>query len=68
MRRKLECGIKLFEMVRAITELQYECALSGYRQSHIPSALRHLVAQPGHTRERKMVIMGVWERVLHNGF
>ena len=31
----LECGIKLFEMARAITELQYECALSGYRQSHI---------------------------------
>ena len=29
IRRVLECGIKLFEMVRAITELQYECALSG---------------------------------------
>ena len=29
IRRMLECGIKLFQMVRAITELQYECALSG---------------------------------------
>ena len=61
IRRMLECGVKLFEMVRAITELQYECALSGYRQSHTSSALRHFIARPSYARETKVMIMEVWE-------
>ena len=68
IRRLLECGIKLFEMVRAITELECECALSGYRQSHISSALRHLIARPSYARETKVMIMEVRERVKHNDF
>ena len=63
IRRMLECGIKFVEMARAITELQYECALSGYRQSHVSSALRHLIAHPSYTKETKVMIMEVWERV-----
>ena len=34
IRRMLECGLQQVEMARAITELQYEAALSGYRQSY----------------------------------
>ena len=63
----LECGIELLKMVRAITELQYSCALSGYRQSHVPSALRYLIARPDFARERKVLITGVWEKAKHNG-
>ena len=63
----LECGIKLLEMLRAITEPQYECALPGYRQSHISSALRHLIARPSYTRERTVMIMDVRARAEHNG-
>ena len=45
IRRMLECGLRPQEMARAITELQYE-DLSGYRQAHEPSALRHLMSRP----------------------
>ena len=59
----LECGLQQVEMARAITELQYEAALSGYRQSHVSSALKYLLSRPSYTKERKDVIMKVWEQV-----
>ena len=47
----------------AITELQYEAALSGYRQSHVRSALKCLLSRPSYTKETKDMIMEVWEQV-----
>ena len=55
-------------ITRAITELQYEVALSGYRQPHVPSALRHLMSQSTYSNERKVVMAEVWERPKRNGF
>ena len=52
IRRMLECGLQQVEMARAITELQYEAALSGYRQSHVSSALKYLFSRPSYTKER----------------
>ena len=63
IRRMLECGLQQVEMARAITELQYEAALSGYRQSHVSSALKYLLSRPSYTKERKDMIMKVWEQV-----
>ena len=63
IRRMLECGLQQVEMARAITELQYEAALSGYRQSHASSALKCLLSRPSYTKERKDMIKGVWEQV-----
>ena len=61
----LECGLQKVEMARAITELQYEATLSGYRQSHVSSALKihnkYLISQPSHTTEMGDMIMGVCE-------
>ena len=68
IRRMLECGLRPQEMARAITELQYEVALSGYQQFHVSSAIRHLMSRPSYSNERKVIIMEVWERVKHNGF
>ena len=68
IRRMLECGLRPQEMARAITELQYEVALSGYRHPHASSALRHLMTRPSCSKERKVIMMEVWERVKHNGF
>ena len=63
IRRVLECGLHLVEIARAITELQFEVALSGYRQSHVSSAIKHLIGRPSYTKERKDMIMSVWEQV-----
>ena len=63
IRRMLECGLQQVEMARAITELQYETALSGYGQSHVSSALKYLLSRPSYTKERKDMIMKVWEQV-----
>ena len=49
----LGCGLQQVEMAQAITELQYEAALSGYRQSQVSSARKHLISQPSYTKERK---------------
>ena len=59
----LECGLQQVEMARAITELQYEAALSGYQQSYVASALKHLLCRPSYTKERKGMVMEVWEQV-----
>ena len=50
-------------MARAITELQYEAALSGYQQSDVSSALKYLLSRPSCTKEREDMIMKVWEQV-----
>ena len=65
IRRMLECGLQQVEMARAITdsELQYEAALPGYRQSHGSSALKYLLSRPSYTKERKDMIKKVWEQV-----
>ena len=60
IRRMLECGLQQVEMARAITELQYEAALSGYQQSHVSSALNYLLSRPSYTKES---IIQVWEQV-----
>ena len=60
IRRMLECGLQHVEMAPAVTELQYEAALPGYRQSHAPSALKYLLSRPGDTKERRDMIMAVW--------
>ena len=52
IRRMLECGLEQVEMARAITELQCEAALSGYRQPHAYSALKCLLSRPSYTIER----------------
>ena len=57
--RVLECGLRPQDMARAITELQYEVALSGYRQSHVPSALRHLMGRPSYSNGRKVIMTKV---------
>ena len=63
----LECGLQQAEMARAITELQYAAALSGYRQPHAPSALncncKHLLSRQSYMKERKDMITKVWEQV-----
>ena len=61
----LECGPQQVETARAITELRHEAALSGYRQSHVSSALKYLLVlnRPSYTKERKDMIMEVWEQV-----
>ena len=59
----MECGLQQVEMTRAITELQYETALSGYRQSHVSSALKYLLSRTSYTKERNDVIKKVWEQV-----
>ena len=63
--RMLECGLQQVEMARAITELQYEAALSGYRQSHdiVSSALKYLLSRPSYTKERKDMLKEVREQV-----
>ena len=53
IRRMLECGLQQVEMARAITELQYEADLSGYRKSHVSSDLKHLLSRPSYMKERK---------------
>ena len=53
IRRILECGLQQVEMACAVTELQYEAALSGYRQSHVSSALKCLLIRPSLSYERK---------------
>ena len=70
IQRMLECGLRPQEMARAITELQYEVALSGYRQSHdiVSSALRHHMRRPSYSNERKVMMMEECESVRHNGF
>ena len=63
----LGCGIKQEEMAHAIKELQFEVHLSGYRQSHVSSALKHHMTQPSYKKETKEMIMKVWERVKYYG-
>ena len=58
----LEYGIKQEEIARAITELQFEVHLTGYRQSHVSSALKHHMARPSYKKESKEIIIKVWER------
>ena len=50
IRRMLECSLQ--EMARAITELQFEFALSGY-----------LISRPSYTKESKDMMMSVWEQL-----
>ena len=64
----LQCGLRPQEMARAINELQYKVALSGYQQSHVSSAFRHFMTRPSYSKERKVIMMEVWDRVKHNGF
>ena len=63
IRRILGCGLQQVEMACAITELQSGVALSGHRQPHAPSALRHLISRTSYTKERKVMVMAVWGQV-----
>ena len=49
----LECGLQQVEMDHAITELQYEAALLGYRQSRVSSDLKYLLSRPSYTKDFK---------------
>ena len=68
IQRMPECGLRPQDMARAITELQCEVALSGYRQTHVSSALRHLMSRPSYLKERAVMAMEVWETAKRNGF
>ena len=59
----MECGLQQVETARAITELQYEAALSGYRQSHVSRALKYVLSRSSYTKEMKDTIIEVWEQV-----
>ena len=65
--RMLERGIKQEEMTRAIKELQFEVHLSGYRQSHVSSSLKHHMTRPSYMKETQEMMMAVWERVKYYG-
>ena len=59
----LECGLQQVEMAHAIPELQYEVALSGYRQSRVSSALKHLITRPSYTKERKDMLRRIFQKL-----
>ena len=48
-------------------EHELEVHLSGYRQPGVSSALKHHMTRQSYTKERKEMMIAVWERVKYSG-